>query len=243
MANTPIYTIIESSQVSGPVTARVRDASAFGTVEETVTLTEAAPRLWTGTITGSLTGDKYCDIEDNGSAVSIANAPHRYIHNLLDNTANHFMTPLPPVPHYSDVRRVGGAAASVQDLPIVYPAVASTDPRAAARRAVVLYTDETPELSLTVFDSDLDPVDLSGKTLVIVIETADTDRTTVAEVEDADLTVGGDDNNVVTFDTPADVTSEARTLSYAVRDAASPRTVWGVGTIVVRYAPEVGDLT
>ena len=97
---------------------------------------------------------------------------------------------------------------------------------------------ETVSQSITLYETDgTTPVDLSGKTLAIIFETMK--GTDVAVVDDSDITVSGTDDNVVTFAYPAIVTATRRTLRFALRDAASPKTMYLQGLCSVVSAPQV----
>jgi hypothetical protein len=97
---------------------------------------------------------------------------------------------------------------------------------------------ETISQAITVYQTDgTTPVDLSGKTLAIIFETmAGAD---VAVVSSGSVTISGDDNNVVTFAYPSAVTAAERVLRFAIRDAASPLTMYLQGYCSVVNAPKV----
>ena len=97
---------------------------------------------------------------------------------------------------------------------------------------------ETISQAITVYQSDgTTAVDLSGKTLAIIFETMS--GTDVSVVEAADITIGGTDDNVVTFSYPAAVTASVRTLKFAIRDASAPKTMYLQGVCSVVNAPSV----
>lgn len=97
---------------------------------------------------------------------------------------------------------------------------------------------ETVSQSITVYQSDgTTAYDLSGKTLAVIFETLNGGD--VAVVEAADISIGGTDDNVVTFAYPATVTASVRTLSFAIRDAAAPKTMYLQGVCSVVNAPSV----
>lgn len=97
---------------------------------------------------------------------------------------------------------------------------------------------ETISQSITVYQSDgTTAVSLSGKTLKVIFETMS--GVDVAVVSAADITISGASSNVVTFAYPSAVTASERTLRFAIRDAASPLTMYLQGVCSVVAAPKV----
>ena len=97
---------------------------------------------------------------------------------------------------------------------------------------------ETISQSITVYQSDgTTAVSLSGKTLKVIFETMS--GVDVAVVLAADITISGASSNVVTFAYPSAVTASERTLRFAIRDAASPLTMYLQGVCSVIAAPKV----
>lgn len=97
---------------------------------------------------------------------------------------------------------------------------------------------ETISQAITVYQSDgTTAVDLSGKSLKVIFETMN--GTDVAVVGTADISIGGTDDNVVTFAYPSAVTASERTLRFAIRDAAAPLTMYLQGVCSVVSAPKV----
>lgn len=97
---------------------------------------------------------------------------------------------------------------------------------------------ETISQAITVYQSDgTTAVNLSGKTLNIIFETMS--GADVAVVQAADISIGGTSSNVVTFAYPATVTAIERTLKFAIRDAAAPKTMYLQGVCSVVRAPQV----
>jgi hypothetical protein len=98
------------------------------------------------------------------------------------------------------------------------------------------FVGELISQSITVYASDgTTPIDLSGKTLEIVFEARGGGD--VAVIADGDITISGDDDNVVTFAYPSAVTAQERTLRFSLRDAGSPFTVYLTGLCKVSIAP------
>jgi hypothetical protein len=100
------------------------------------------------------------------------------------------------------------------------------------------FVGETITQSITLYQTNgTTPIVLTGKTLVIVFETRQGQD--VATVPNSGITVGGDDDNVVTFNYPSAATSQERVLKFALRDAGSPNTVYLQGLLSVQRAPKV----
>jgi hypothetical protein len=98
------------------------------------------------------------------------------------------------------------------------------------------FVGELISQSITVYASDgTTPIDLSGKTLEIVFEARGGGD--VAVIADGDISIGGDDDNVVTFAYPSAVTAQERTLRFSLRDAGTPFTVYMTGLCKVSIAP------
>jgi hypothetical protein len=100
------------------------------------------------------------------------------------------------------------------------------------------FVGETITQSITLYETNgTTPIVLTGKTLVIVFETRQ--GVDVATVANSNITVGGDDDNVVTFAYPAAATASERVLKFALRDASAPNTVYLQGLLSVQRAPQV----
>jgi len=100
------------------------------------------------------------------------------------------------------------------------------------------FVGETITQSITIYQTDgSTPFVLTGKTLVVVFETRQ--GTDVATVTSGSITIGGDDDNVVTFAYPSDATLTQRVLKFAIRDASAPKTVYLQGLLNIQRAPQV----
>jgi hypothetical protein len=119
----------------------------------------------------------------------------------------------------------------------VLPAVGISAERQAG---VVLspFVGETITQSITLYATDgTTPINLTGKSLEIVFQTRS--GTDVAVIANANITVSGTSNNIVTFAYPSAVTTAERTLRVSLRDNAAPRTVYLSGLCKVSIAPSV----
>jgi hypothetical protein len=119
----------------------------------------------------------------------------------------------------------------------VLPAVGISAERQAG---VVLspFVGETISQSITLYATDgTTPINLSGKSLEIVFQTRS--GTDVAVIANANITISGTSNNIVTFAYPSAVTTTERTLRVSLRDNAAPRTVYLSGLCKVSIAPSV----
>jgi hypothetical protein len=140
----------------------------------------------------------------------------------------------------ADKSRAGSYGAAIyetsQKIPVnVLPAVGISANRAPG---VFLspFVGELISQSITVYASDgTTPIDLSGKTLEIVFEARGGGD--VAVIADGDITISGDDDNVVTFAYPSAVTAQERALRFSLRDAGTPFTVYLTGLCKVSIAP------
>jgi hypothetical protein len=100
------------------------------------------------------------------------------------------------------------------------------------------FVGETITQAITLYQTDgTTPFVMTGKTLIIVFETRQ--GLDVATIANEVITVGGDDDNVITFAYPAAATANERTLRFALRDAGSPNTVYLQGLLSVQRAPKV----
>ena len=127
----------------------------------------------------------------------------------------------------------GGGAGTVN----VLPATGIVADRSAGTTLLPV-VGETISQAITVYQSDgTTAVNLSGKTLAIIFETMS--GTDVAVVANANITISGVGNNVVTFAYPSAVTASERTLRFAIRDAAAPLTMYLQGVCSVVAAPKV----
>ena len=119
----------------------------------------------------------------------------------------------------------------------VLPAVGISAERQAG---VVLspFVGETISQSITLYATDgTTPINLSGKSLEIVFQTRS--GTDVAVIANANITISGTSNNIVTFAYPSAVTTTERTLRVSLRDNAAPGTVYLSGLCKVSIAPSV----
>ncbi len=107
------------------------------------------------------------------------------------------------------------------------------------RTTLVAYVAETITTSITVYQADgITAYNLSGKTLAVIFENPKTGDD-VAVVASGSITISGTDNNVVSFAYPSAATAAQRELTWTMRDAAAPKTVYLRGVLEVRAAATV----
>jgi hypothetical protein len=159
-------------------------------------------------------------------AVELDSATSQKIDDILTDTG----TTLPGL--IGDIEGGGGSTTVT-----VLPATGIVANRSAGVTLLPV-VGETISQAITVYQSDgTTAVDLSGKTLKIIFETMS--GVDVAVVLDADITISGTDDNVVTFAYPSAVTASERSLRFALRDAAAPLTMYLQGICSVVAAPKV----
>ena len=125
-------------------------------------------------------------------------------------------------------------AGGVQVLPALGVAAGRGD-----RTTLVAYVAETITTSITVYQADgTTAYNLSGKTLAVIFENPKTGDD-VAVVASGSITISGTDSNVVSFAYPSAATSAQRELTWTMRDAAAPKTVYLRGVLEVRAAATV----
>lgn len=95
------------------------------------------------------------------------------------------------------------------------------------------FVGETIAQTVAITDADGVAVDLSAKTLSLIIES----KPNLADVQTVTPSVGGASNNQITFTNNANVTKTARTLKWVLRDTAGGDEVFGRGDVIVSYAP------
>jgi hypothetical protein len=117
---------------------------------------------------------------------------------------------------------------------VVGPVQAEVPPRS-VETLLRAYRGETVDQIVSVVESDgTTPVDLSGKSLEIVFEGYL--GTDLAVIATANITVSGDDNNVVTFAYPSAVTATVGRYYWSLRDDAAPSQVYLNGEVEVLRA-------
>jgi hypothetical protein len=227
----PTITYLEFQAIGGdPVKVKIY---AIGGIEDGIVMEDDAPqqvidsesdesgRWRAGFI--SLPAGNYQLIAFTGSSVV---ADERY--TVTADTVGGIIQPWSEARPLTVAEIVAGVSVTVT------PSVAYGLQRAVGN-SIALYNQETQTIAITVLDSNLDAVNLSGKTLAVYIETMD--RVNVATVASGSITIGGPGNNVVSFAAPSAVTAAERKLSYSIRDASAPKAVYAKGIIAIDYAP------
>ena len=138
------------------------------------------------------------------------------------------------------VRERGDAAwttGSVTGDAIITPLSASEITRANGTD-IAYFVGETISTTIAITDSSGNAVDVSAKTLQVVIDRGRAGHTDVQVIASGSISVGGAGNNQVTFTNSSAVTATAGTLRWALRDTADGDRVLGRGTIRVLEAAE-----
>lgn len=117
---------------------------------------------------------------------------------------------------------------------VVLP-TSATVPSRGDETSVSLYLGETIATSFTITDASGDPVDLSGRTLELAVETLT--GTDVATIEDGSITVSGGSNQTATVTWPSAVTDSVRSLRMFLRDTDNGEVLID-GKIHVDYSAE-----
>jgi hypothetical protein len=132
------------------------------------------------------------------------------------------------------LNRAPSGTSTVTVLPAIGVAAGRGD-----RTTLVAYVAETITTSITVYQADgTTAYNLSGKTLTVIFENPKTGDD-VAVVASGSITISGTDSNVVTFAYPSAATSAQRELTWTMRDASAPKTVYLRGVLEVRAAATV----
>lgn len=98
---------------------------------------------------------------------------------------------------------------------------------------ITAFINENLVISQSVYDSSLDPVDLSAYTLKFVISTRNESH--VLTIIDSAINVSGADNNIYSLTIPDTLTGTIGGYQYSLRDASSD-VVLAHGPLLVRYA-------
>lgn len=103
---------------------------------------------------------------------------------------------------------------------------------------ITYFVGEIISQTVAITDSAGSAVDLSGKTLQVVIDSPKASHGDVQVIGSGSITVSGASNNQITFTNTAAVTATARTLRWALRDTANGDEVLAHGRVVVTEAAE-----
>lgn len=122
----------------------------------------------------------------------------------------------------------GGGGGSVVTLPSSVNQLSRVE-----GKEITAFINENLVISQSVYDSSLDPVDLSAFTLKFVIATKS--ETHVLTIADADIDITGTDSNTFTLTLPDTFTDTLGSYQYSLR-IASTDVVLAHGPLLVRYA-------
>ena len=100
------------------------------------------------------------------------------------------------------------------------------------------FVGEVVAQTVAITDSAGSAVDLSAKTLQVVIDSPKASHGDVQVIASGSITVSGASNNQISFTNSAAVTATARTLRWALRDTANGDEVLAHGRVVVTEAAE-----
>ncbi len=164
------------------------------------------------------------------SGLSVVGSTGRALARLIglvqDNGGDEFTT--------KALNRAPSGTSTVTVLPAIGVAAGRGD-----RTTLVAYVAETITTSITVYQADgTTAYNLSGKTLSVIFENPKTGDD-VAVVASGSITISGTDSNVVSFAYPSAATAAQRELTWTMRDAAAPKTVYLRGVLEVRAAATV----
>lgn len=116
----------------------------------------------------------------------------------------------------------------------VTPLTATTETRVNGT-TINYYVGETIAQTVAITDSAGSAVNLTGKTLQVVIDSPRPSHGDVQVIANANITISGASSNQVTFTNSAAVTASARTLRWALRDTSNNK-VLGRGQVRVTEA-------
>jgi hypothetical protein len=119
---------------------------------------------------------------------------------------------------------------------IVLPNAVDGPERSTPAASDVFYLNESGLFVKQIKDTDGNPVDLSGFSLLFVAEI----ENGLDKFSEDNVTVGGTGDSYFTVTIPSSMTSkDGRTLIWSLRDRTdNKRTVLGKGKIVIEYAPD-----
>lgn len=252
MANTPIAMFIFASPPVAPVLKIFDVENANSVVEESVTLTADgfARYLWRGTITGSLTGNKYCHLTNADNPYNPADTPH-WIHDLTDTTELQFVRNDPPGPIVdlsanAISNLTNGVKADPPAVDLSSAALAAignldgtgigfgNEDEPALSTNLECWQGETITQSVTAFQSDGETLlDLEALATEFVLVFESVVGTTIAEIAHSQLTVS---EAVFSFDYPAAVTKQHGKKIWSLRDATDKSKYRLGGTLNVKRA-------
>lgn len=127
----------------------------------------------------------------------------------------------------------GGAGAVT-----ITPITSTVGAGVVSSESITYYIGEGKDATITVVDGDGNAIDMTLKTLVMIVENKD--KTDYFTVSDTSITKTGLGGNVLTITIPAASITREGSYNYSVRDAADPYRVWARGVLVIAYATQAG---
>jgi len=140
--------------------------------------------------------------------------------------------------HAHPISEIQAGLATPDDLAVTIAPLSSSITARVDGTTISYYVGEVIAQTVAVTDSSGSAVDLSAKTLQVVIDSPKASHGDVQVIGSGSITVSGASNNQITFTNTAAVTATARTLRWALRDTANGDEVLAHGRVVVTEAAE-----
>jgi len=140
--------------------------------------------------------------------------------------------------HSHPISEIQAGLATPADLQITIAPLQATAAARVDGTTVNYFIGEIISQTIAITDSAGSAVDLSAKTLQLVIDSPKASHGDVQVIASGSITVSGASNNQITFTNSAAVTATARTLRWALRDTANGDEVLAHGRVVVTEAAE-----
>ena len=140
--------------------------------------------------------------------------------------------------HSHPISEIQAGLATPADLQITIAPLQATAAARVDGTTVNYFIGEIISQTIAITDSAGSAVDLSAKTLQVVIDSPKASHGDVQVIASGSITVSGASNNQISFTNSAAVTATARTLRWALRDTANGDEVLAHGRVVVTEAAE-----
>ena len=140
--------------------------------------------------------------------------------------------------HSHPISEIQAGLATPDDLAVTIAPLSSSITARVNGTTISYFVGEVIAQTVAITDSAGSAVDLSAKTLQVVIDSPQGSHSDVQVIASGSITVSGASNNQITFTNSAAVTATARTLRWALRDTANGDEVLAHGRVVVTEAAE-----